>query len=187
MRLFKPKTILGWLACAISLLWEFLGYWARTEFLFRKVWPEESIMSKLAAIICSPLFPPILMVIGLLWIWWTTRLDPKIKQKIFQIKELINDLNKIAEHKWPGYNWQNIGFARTQLFEWKDKAKRLLSTLFGQAELDNFTDKFKYVENNNEYLKSNIGGIEAFYNEANVYLKYLSDLLDSIEKYPQLY
>lgn len=187
MRLFKPKTLPGWFFAILGPCWQFIRNCAAADFVFRKLGLEKQMTARLGAIASSTWFPFALLIVGILWICWTTRLNPKIKQKRVRLKELINELTTLAEHKYPGYNWDNIRFARTQLFEWKDKAKRLLFNLFGQVELNNFDNKIKYVENKNEYQNSNIGGIAAFYNEAEIYLKYLSDLLDSLEKHPELY
>lgn len=103
------------------------------------------------------------------------------------VQELYDELDNIAKNKWVNYNYQSIRPAIDQLPEWKDKAKRLLFNLLGQAELNNFLEKIKYVENRDEYRNPNIGMMEAFYNEKEIYLKYLKNLLDAIEKYPQLF
>ncbi|MGC2434247.1 MAG: hypothetical protein WA433_10745, partial [Desulfobaccales bacterium] len=97
------------------------------------------------------------------------------------------ELDSIAKDKWVNYNYQSIRPAIDQLPEWKDKAKKILSKVFGQEELNNFIDKIRYVDEKDEYRNPNIGMIEAFYNEKETYLKYLKDLLDSLESYPELW
>jgi len=102
-------------------------------------------------------------------------------------QELYDELDSIAKDKWHNSNYESIGPAINLLTEWKDRAKRILFNLFGQAELNNFIDKIRFVEKNDEYRNSSIGMIGAFYNEKEIYLKYLEDLLDSLEKYPELW
>jgi hypothetical protein len=127
------------------------------------------------------------MIIGMTWIWWATRLNPITKQKREQLQDIYNELDAIAKDRWVNNNYQSIRIAIVQLNEWKDKTKRLLFTLFGQTELNNFSDKIKYIENKNEYYNSNIGMIDAFYNEKEIYLIYLRDFIDSLEKHPELW
>ena len=117
---------------------------------------------------------------------WPFRKKVTINKKQL-LQELYDELDSIAKDKWVNYNYQSIRPAIDQLPEWKDKAKRILFNLFGQAELNNFIDKIRYVDEKDEYRNPNIGMIEAFYNEKETYLKYLKDLLDSLEKYPELW
>jgi hypothetical protein len=128
----------------------------------------------------------ILFLVGVKKRQWPFRKKETINKKQL-LQELYNELDSIAKDKWVNYNYQSIGPAIGQLRVWKDKAKRILFKLFGQEELNNFNDKIRYVDEKNEYRNPDIGKIEAFYNEKETYLIFLKDLLDSLEKYPELW
>lgn len=110
----------------------------------------------------------------------------KVKETKHTIQQLYDKIIKIGERKWD-IHWGNISDARSELNEWKVVAKRLIYRLFGQEELNNILEKISYIEERNEYINPSIGGIEAFYNEKQIYLKYLEDLLDSLENHPELW
>ena len=132
------------------------------------------------------------IAIGILLILWgifPNRWIPKrskVKNKKQTIQELYDKLNQVGKYKWPGLDWQNVREARTNINEWKTIAKRLIFQSLGQEELNNILERINYVEERNEYM-SNIGGIQAFYNEKQIYLRYLEDLLESMKKYPELW
>ncbi len=69
MRFFNLKTIPGWFLLGLSLCWQFLGAWARIEFVLKKVWPDKPILAALTAIASSPWFSVFLILAGLAWIW----------------------------------------------------------------------------------------------------------------------
>jgi len=142
-------------------------------------------MPTLTAIISHPWVPIVLMIIGLTWIWWTTRISPNVKRARLLIQELYNQLDSIRNND--RLNWHNISYKRTELNEWKVIAKRLIFRLFAQQELDNFLEKINYIESRNEYCNADIGGIQAFLNEQDLYSVYLKGLLDSLEKHPELF
>jgi len=79
MRFFNLKTIPGWILLALSLSWQFLGVWARIEFVLKKVWPNKPMMPALTAIASSPWFQVVLILSGLAWIFWFNR--PTIQQQ----------------------------------------------------------------------------------------------------------
>ncbi|MGA7562740.1 MAG: hypothetical protein WBW55_06010 [Desulfobaccales bacterium] len=128
----------------------------------------------------------ILLLVGVKRRRWPFRKKVTINKKQL-LQDLYDELDSIAKDKWVNYNYQSIRPAIDQLPEWKDKAKKILSKVFGQEELNNFIDKIRYVDEKDEYRNPNIGMIEAFYNEKETYLKYLKDLLDSLESYPELW
>ena len=66
MRMFKLDVIPGWLIFILGGCWNLFGIWARIEFILKKLWPEESIMSSFTAIASSPWFPFVLMLIGVM-------------------------------------------------------------------------------------------------------------------------
>lgn len=101
------------------------------------------------------------------------------------IQELYNQLDNISKDE--RLNWHNISYKITELNEWKVIARRLIFRLFGQQELDNFLEKINYIESRNEYCNANIGGIQAFLNEQDLYRVYLKGFLDSVEKHPELW
>lgn len=88
MRLVKPKTFPGWILLIFGVCWNLLGVWARIEFVFKKAWPEKSMMPVLTVIASSSWFPIILSFFGLVWIYWFTR--PISQQQAEEIKGVIN-------------------------------------------------------------------------------------------------
>ncbi|MGD0827815.1 MAG: hypothetical protein ABSA09_06975 [Desulfobaccales bacterium] len=97
MRLFKPKTIPGWLLIAFWFCWEFLGAWARIEFVFKKAWPGKPMIPIFATIAQSRWFSITILVAGLAWIWWSTR--PKSIEKKEGLRPERLPVIEILSHK----------------------------------------------------------------------------------------
>lgn len=169
------------------------------RFLVAKHW-DEFLLS------WWPAMPDLTYFINATWVWvvlvfsggvatalWIIRLWPENNGKLpdskedrlMPLQELYNQLDSIANVK--NLNWHNVSDARKELNEWKVIAKRLIFRLFGQQELNNFLEKIDYIERRDEYCNADIGGIQAFLNEQDLYRAYLNGFLDSLEKHPELW
>lgn len=96
------------------------------------------------------------------------------------VEGLSKELESIAEVE--RLDNQSVKISINKLSQWKDRASRLIFELFGQNEANNFNEKRKFIEKIDEYHNPAVGGMGAFLNEKNLYLSYLTDLMNDIDK-----
>lgn len=112
------------------------------------------------------------------WVWlfaYHSAKQSKATNKINQLQELYNKLDNIGKRKI--LNYQSVMDEIDRLNEWKDEARRLISKLYDQNEVAIFINKIAFVEKKDEYHNPAFGYIKAFFNEKNLYLTYLKNLL----------
>jgi|WetSurMetagenome_2_1015567.scaffolds.fasta_scaffold185656_2 hypothetical protein len=109
------------------------------------------------------------------WIWLLAYRNDKQPNKDNQLQKLYNKLDSIGKSKI--LDNQSVMDEKDRLNEWKDDARRLIAKLYDQNEIAIFLNKIDFVEKKDEYNNHAIGGIQAFYNEKNLYLTYLKNLL----------
>ena len=107
----------------------------------------------------------------------------KIKKLKSTLQEIYSELDNIAKDERP--NAQHLQYYRNILEHWIDKAIKIITISFGQDEAKVFIDKRDSIKKKDEY--HSIGGLQAFYNEKQIYLKYLENLLDLLEDHPELW
>ena len=98
--------------------------------------------------------------------------------KSFILQELIDDLDNIDKVVW---NIHSLELAIDKLYKWYDSATLNIDRLFGQNE----AKKLIYIKHC--YKNRLRDDINSFYNEKNKCREYLSNLLDNVEKHPELW